>query len=381
MSRIDPVALTADLVRCPSVTPAEAGALTLLHERLAAAGFGCTRVPRGGVDNLYARFGTGAPMLAFAGHTDVVPVGDPADWSADPFGAEVRDGRLIGRGSVDMKSGVAAFVAAAIAATARLDPARGSVALIVTGDEEGEAAHGTCALLDWMAAAGERPDFCIVGEPTSRQRLGDTVKIGRRGSMTGRLTVTGTQGHTAYPDRAENPLPALARIIARLAATPLDQGSAHFEPTTLALTSIDVGNPANNVIPRQGRAVFNIRFNDLHTSGSIKAWAAGIVAQELGSPTLETALTWQVSGESFLTQPSGPVEHVVAAVEAVAGVTPELGTGGGTSDARFIKHVCPVVELGLVGRGMHAVDEAVAVDEIEGLTAIYGAIIDRYFGL
>ncbi|MEO1469615.1 MAG: succinyl-diaminopimelate desuccinylase [Pseudomonadota bacterium] len=377
---IDPVQLTADLVRCPSVTPAEGGALDLLQRLLEAHGFRCTRVPRGGVDNLYARHGQAAPVFAFAGHTDVVPVGDRAQWTADPFGAEIRDGRMIGRGSVDMKSGVAAFVAAAIEMAPRLSN-RGSVALIITGDEEGDALDGTRALLDWMAETGEQADFCIVGEPTSAERLGDQVKIGRRGSMTGRLTVSGTQGHTAYPERAENPLPALSRIAARLAGTPLDAGTEHFQASTLALTTIDVGNPANNVIPREGRLTFNIRFNDTHSPDSLRAWAAEIVTQGVAGTGLVTRLDWQVSGESFVTEPAGAVCHVIAAVEAAVGARPGLSTGGGTSDARFIKDHCPVVELGLTGRGMHAVDEAVDVAEIRALSAIYADVLRRYFGL
>ncbi|MEL6198393.1 MAG: succinyl-diaminopimelate desuccinylase [Pseudomonadota bacterium] len=377
----DPVALTADLVRCPSVTPAEAGAIALLERLLGEAGFACTRISRGGVENLYARYGHGGRVFGFNGHTDVVPVGDPADWSADPFGAAQQDGMLIGRGSVDMKSGVAAFATAAIDVAAGLDPAAGSIVLMITGDEEGDAEDGTVAILDWMAAQGERVDFCLVGEPTSLQKLGDQVKIGRRGSMTGLLTVMGTQGHTAYPHRAENPLPALARICARLAATPLDQGSAHFEPSTLQLTTIDVGNPASNVIPRQGRARFNIRFNDLHVPEDIEAWTDAIVAAELTGSGLEAEIAWAVSGVAFLTEPQGPVENVIAAVEAATGQRPALSTGGGTSDARFVKDHCPVVEFGLVGRGMHAVDEQVPIGDIAALSEIYADILRRFHGL
>ncbi|MEO1774202.1 MAG: succinyl-diaminopimelate desuccinylase [Pseudomonadota bacterium] len=376
----DPVALTADLVRCPSVTPAEGGAITHLEAVLSAAGFACHRISRGGIENLYARYGQGRPVFGFNGHTDVVPVGDPADWSANPFGAVVREGVMIGRGSVDMKSGVAAFAAAAIEVAATLDPDQGSIVLMITGDEEGVAEDGTTAILDWMDDEDERVDFCLVGEPTSLEVLGDQVKIGRRGSMTGLLTVTGTQGHTAYPQRAENPLPALARICARLAATPLDEGSAHFEPSTLQLTTIDVGNPASNVIPRLGRARCNIRFNDLHTPDGIEAWADRIVAEEIAGTGLEAQFEWGVSGVAFLTEPHGPVESVIGAIEAATGARPALSTGGGTSDARFIKDHCPVVEFGLVGRGMHAVDEQVPIRDVHALAGIYAEILRRYFG-
>lgn len=377
----DPVQLTADLVRCPSVTPEEGGAIAHLERLFGGAGFACTRISRGGIENLYARYGHASPVFGFNGHTDVVPVGDPADWSVDPFAAETRDGVMIGRGTVDMKSGVAAFATAAIRVAADLDPAKGSIVLMITGDEEGEAEHGTTAILDWMAGHGERVDFCLVGEPTSLETLGDQVKIGRRGSMTGLLTVTGTQGHTAYPHRAENPLPALARICARLAATPLDAGSAHFEPSTLQLTTIDVGNPASNVIPRQGRARCNIRFNDLQTPQAIEVWANAIVTEEIAGTGLEASFEWGVSGVSFLTKPVGPVETILAAVEGATGRRPALSTGGGTSDARFVKDHCAVVEFGLVGRGMHAVDEQVPVADIAALSEIYEDTLRRFHGL
>jgi succinyl-diaminopimelate desuccinylase len=376
----DPVELTARLVRCPSVTPEEGGALVLLAGLLEKAGFACTRVNRGGVPNLYARFGRGAPVFAFAGHTDVVPVGDPADWSADPFGATTREGMLVGRGSVDMKSGVAAFVSASIRATEWLDPDRGSIALIVTGDEEGDAVDGTAAILDWMAGTGERADFCVVGEPSSAETVGDRVRIGRRGSANGVVTVTGRQGRTAYPEAAENPLPALARIAARLAGATLDAGTAHFQPSTLALTSMDVGNTASNVIPRRGRLAFNVRFNDTHTGESLKGWVEGVLAEETAGTGLATAFDWSVSGEAFVTDPAGPAEAALAAVEAVTGRAAERSTGGGTSDARFVKEHCPVVEIGLVGRGMHAVDEAVPVADVRRLAEIYEAVLRRFFG-
>ena len=378
MPDVDPVALTAELIRCPSVTPAEGGAIALLERLLGEAGFHCTRISRGGVENLFARWGTSDPVFAFNGHTDVVPPGDEALWTRPPFAGEEEDGILYGRGAVDMKSGVAAFVAAAVCLV-RKTPPDGSVSLLVTGDEEGDAADGTLAILDWMRAAGERADICLVGEPTSVARLGDTIKIGRRGSMTGTLRVRGRQGHTAYPERAANPLPVLARICARLAETPLDDGSAHFQPSTLALTSIDVGNPVSNVIPTDGRAVFNVRFNDRHNSDQIKAWAASIVDAELAGTGCTAELSWKVSGESFLTAPGPLTDMAVEAIAVRQLGRPALTTGGGTSDARFIKDLCPVFELGLVGDSMHQVDERVPLTDLTQLTAIYRTFLDRFF--
>ncbi len=374
---IDPVDLTADLIRCRSVTPEEGGAIALLEGLLEPLGFACTRISRGGVENLYARWGRAAPVFAFAGHTDVVPVGDLAAWSRDPFGAEIADGVLWGRGAVDMKSGVAAFAAAA-AECVHGNP-EGSIALLITGDEEGDATDGTVAILDWMGANGETADFCLVGEPTSVAELGDTAKIGRRGSMNGTLTVRGLQGHSAYPERAANPLPALARICAALAGTSLDEGSDHFQPSTLALTSIDVGNPAGNVIPAAGRAAFNIRFNDLHSAAGLKRWAQEIVEGGIAGTELTVELDWKVSGESFLTEPGPRVEAVADAIAAATNRRPALTTGGGTSDARFIKDHCPVMEFGLVGDTMHAVDERVPIAQIRSLSRIYLDILRRFF--
>jgi succinyl-diaminopimelate desuccinylase len=374
----DPVELTAELVRCPSVTPAEGGAIVLLESLLAAAGFRTVRVDRGGISNLYARWGTEGPVLGFNGHTDVVPPGDHARWRHDPFGAVVEDGRIYGRGTADMKSGVAAFVAAAVDFVAATPPV-GSIVVAITGDEEGEGIDGTAAILDWMAEAGERMDHCIVGEPTSARLMGDTIKIGRRGSLTVQLTANGVQGHSAYPERAKNPLPALVRLLDRLASRELDRGTAHFGPSTLAITTIDVGNPASNVIPAEARATLNIRFNDAHTPESLTDWIeeeADRVAEAFG---VGIAARFQISGTSFVTEPGRFTDLVAGAVATATGVTPELSTTGGTSDARFVKDHCPVVEFGLVGATMHQVDEHVELAHIRELKAVYAAILARYF--
>jgi succinyl-diaminopimelate desuccinylase len=374
----DPVALTTELVRCRSVTPAEGGAIALLDRLLSGAGFRTVRADRNGIANLYARWGDGSPVLGFNGHTDVVPPGDLASWRHDPFAATVENGRLYGRGAADMKSGVAAFAAAAVDFVAATPP-RGSIVLAITGDEEGDGVDGTRALLDWMAENGERMDHCLVGEPTCVERMGDTIKIGRRGSLTAQLTAYGVQGHTAYPDRAKNPLPGLVRLLDRLAEHRLDTGTSHFAPSTLALTSIDVGNAASNVIPAEAHATLNIRFNDAHTSQSLSDWIeeeADRVAKKFG---IGIAARFQVAGESFLTVP-GPFSELVArAVAAETGVTPELSTGGGTSDARFVKDHCPVLEFGLVGTTMHQIDEHVDVAHIGQLKAVYGRILADYF--
>lgn len=374
----DPVDLTAALVRCPSVTPEEGGALALLDRLLSGAGFRTTRVDRNDVSNLYARWGATGPVLGFNGHTDVVPPGEGHGWRHPPFDPVIENGRLYGRGSADMKSGVAAFVAAAIDAVATNPPA-GSIVITLTGDEEGEGVDGTLALLDWMAETGERMDHCLVGEPTCPKRLGDMMKVGRRGSLSATFTVTGIQGHTAYPDRARNPLTALVRLLDRLATRRLDEGTAHFGPSTLAITTIDTGNPATNVIPPETHATVNIRFNDTHTGASLQEWLeeeADRAAAEFG---VGIATRFQLSGESFLTAP-GPFTALVArAVEAETGLSPELSTSGGTSDARFVKDHCPVVEFGLVGTTMHQTNEHVEVDHIHRLKAIYARIIADYF--
>ena len=376
----EPVALTADLIRCPSVTPEEGGALRLLENLLAEAGFVCTRVDRGGVANLFARWGAKghARTFGFNGHTDVVPVGDRAAWSVDPFGAERREGCLWGRGAADMKSGVAAFVSAAIGFVQEAPP-DGAVVLAITGDEEGDAVDGTAALLDWMAAEGERMSVCLVGEPTSRDRLGDTVKIGRRGSMSAWITATGEQGHTAYPHRAKNPLTALVALCDRLTRAALDGGTAHFDPSTLALTSVDTGNPATNVIPAQARAVVNIRFNDRHTGAGLEGWLRDEAARVSNETGVAFEMRVKVSGEAFLTPPGELSRLVAQAVEAETGLAPTLSTSGGTSDARFVKAHCPVVEFGLTGDTMHQVDERVAEDEVAALARVYRRILRDYF--
>lgn len=375
----DPVALTAALVRCPSVTPNEAGTLVLLQDLLESAGFDCTRVDRGGVSNLFARWGAKGANRSFGfnGHVDVVPVGNPADWTQDPFGAAIIDGWMYGRGTTDMKSGVAAFVAAAVDFV-RQTPPDGAVVLTITGDEEGPSKDGTVALLDWMAANGERMTDCLVGEPTSPEVMGEMMKIGRRGSMNASFTARGVQGHSAYPHRAKNPLSALVALLARI-DKPLDQGTDHFDASTLAITTIDCGNTATNVIPAQARAAVNIRFNDAHTGAGLAEW----LTREAAEVALETGVAivveTHISGESFVTPPGEFSAMIARAVQAETGRVPEPSTSGGTSDARFVKNHCPVVEFGLVGKTMHQVDERVEVAQIGQLKAIYTRILRDYF--
>ena len=374
---IDPAALTAELIRCASVTPQEGGALQLLDRLLTAHGFHCTRVDRGDVSNLFARWGRGK-TFGFNGHTDVVPVGNLEAWSVDPFGAEIRDGFLYGRGATDMKSGVAAFAAAAIDFVEETPP-DGSVVLAITGDEEGPAKDGTVALLDWMQAQGERMDHCLVGEPTCPNVMGEMMKIGRRGSMNGYFTVTGVQGHAAYPHRANNPLPAMARLLDQLSSASLDAGTEHFDASTLAVVTIDTGNPATNVIPAQCRATVNIRFNDAHSGASLTEWL-----QEHGNKVAQIFdvridLDVSISGESFMTPPGELSDLVARAIQIETNRTPALSTSGGTSDARFVQHHCPVVEFGLVGKTMHQVDERVEIAQIHQLKAIYTRILRDYF--
>jgi succinyl-diaminopimelate desuccinylase len=377
---IDPVALTADLVRCPSVTPDEGGALVLLERMLTEAGFACTRVDRNGTANLFARWGekAAARSFGFNGHTDVVPIGVRSDWTRDPFGGELAEGRVWGRGACDMKSGVAAFVAAAVDFV-QATPPDGAVILAITGDEEGPARDGTIALLDWMEAGGEAMSVCLVGEPTCPERMGEMMKIGRRGSMNATITARGRQGHSAYPHRAANPLPVLVHLLDHLARHELDHGTDHFDPSTLALTTVDVGNPATNVIPATARAGLNIRFNDLHTGASLTEWLEAQAA-EVGAGTgvvLEVSVS--VSGEAFLTPPGPLSDMVTRAVQAECGMVPVLSTSGGTSDARFVKNHCPVVEFGLVGQSMHQVDEFAEIAHIEQLKRVYSRVLQDYF--
>ena len=378
---IDPLELTRTLIRCPSVTPEDGGALAALEAVLEPLGFECHRLPfsepgTADVDNLYARLGSDAPAFCFAGHTDVVPVGNEAAWNVDPFGAEIIDGTLFGRGASDMKSAIACFVGALARFTARRgSDFGGSISLLITGDEEAAAINGTAKMLGWLDARGEMPDVCLVGEPTNPARLGEMIKIGRRGSLTGHLSVSGIQGHTAYPDSADNPLPRLVAMLAAIGAEKLDQGTEHFPPTDLQLTTIDVGNGASNVIPSAGEAGFNIRFNDLHSGESLTKW----LRDNFDSVGGDWHLDVTVSGEAFLTPP-GPLSELVAgAVERVTGRVPELGTTGGTSDARFIKDFCPVAEFGMINHTAHKVDENIEVADIAVLCDIYEAVLDGYF--
>ncbi|MCX7558138.1 succinyl-diaminopimelate desuccinylase [Sulfitobacter sp. F26204] len=380
MDPIDPVDLTARLVRCASVTPANEGALEIVQEVLTAAGFDCVWADRGGIRNLFARWGKkgNTKTFGFNGHTDVVPIGNASDWTMPPFGAEIKDGIMYGRGTTDMKSGVAAFVAAAVDFV-RATPPDGSVVIAITGDEEGDALDGTTALLEHMEKNGDRMDVCLVGEPTCPEVMGDMIKIGRRGSMTVWFKVLGKQGHSAYPHRANNPLPAMMRLMDRLASHTLDEGTDHFDPSTLAVVTVDTGNTATNVIPASCSATANIRFNDSHSAASLTAWLEKEVEKVRAEFAIEIDMQIKVSGESFITPP-GPLSTLVAsAVEAETGVTPQLSTTGGTSDARFVKSHCPVVEFGLVGQSMHQVDENVRIEHIHQLKAIYGRILKEYF--
>ncbi len=380
---IDATALSQALIRCPSVTPDDAGALTALAATLKPLGFICTPLrfeapDTAPIENLYARIGTEAPHFCFAGHTDVVPVGDSAQWKHDAFGASIVDGVLHGRGAADMKTAIAAFASAAARHLAK-GQLKGSISFLITGDEEGIAINGTKKMLRWLSENDERINHCVVGEPTSSVQSGDTMKIGRRGSINFRVVVRGIQGHVGYPHRALNPIPILAALVNRLSGEPLDNGTPHFEPSTLAFTSIDVGNDATNVIPAEASARFNIRFNDLHTPDTLKyriEAAAKDVAHAMGG---EISVAAQTSGVAFLTQPGPFTELVANAVEKVTGKRPEFSTTGGTSDARFIKEHCPVVELGLSGTTMHKADECMPVAEIERLTDIYESVLDHYF--
>ncbi|WP_036282933.1 succinyl-diaminopimelate desuccinylase [Methylocystis sp. ATCC 49242] len=377
------VSLARDLIRCPSVTPADAGALDVVEKTLKAVGFETHRLTFSepgtpDIDNLFAKIGAGAPHLAFAGHTDVVPTGDVARWRCDPFAGEIADGRIYGRGASDMKGAIAAFLAATLAYVEKHGAPKGAISFLITGDEEGPSINGTVKLLEWARARGEKFDHCIVGEPTNVSALGDTIKIGRRGSLNGRIRVLGKQGHVAYPHRAENPVPVIARIVAALSAHEFDRGTTHFDRTNLEVSSIDVGNPAVNVIPAEARAQFNIRFNDAWTIPALQEHVSAVVREAAGATKAEVEFL-PSNAISFITEPGDFTELVSHAVKDMTGVTPELSTSGGTSDARFITRYCPVVEFGLTNETIHAVDENVSVEDIDVLAAVYERIMTRYF--
>jgi succinyl-diaminopimelate desuccinylase len=380
----DPVAIARDLIRCRSVTPDEGGALEFLQGLLTQAGFDVHRAVfaesgTAPVDNLYARIGLARPNLLFAGHTDVVPAGNEASWSHPPFAGEVANDMLYGRGTVDMKGGIACFVAAALDyLNAHGGKPKGSISLLITGDEESVAVNGTIKLLKWAAGRGEKFDNCVLGEPSNVEVLGDTIKAGRRGSLNGTLIVTGRQGHVAYPERTDNPIRGLLQIMPALLA-PLDQGSDHFAPSNLEFTSVDVGNPTVNLIPGEARARFNIRYNDRHSQTALKTLVEKR-AQAAAAGRVHYAIEWQPSNADVFVTKSGPfTDLAIAAIAEVTGRTPKLSTSGGTSDARFIKDYCPVLEFGLVGQTMHAVDESAPVADLVTLTAIYRRMIERYF--
>ena len=386
----DAFSIARDLIRCRSVTPADAGALGVLEDLLKAAGFEVNRVTfsepgTADIDNLYARIGDSAPHITFAGHTDVVPAGDESAWSHGAFSGDVKDGFVYGRGAVDMKGGIACGVAAVLQYLADhggkpREDGKGSISFLITGDEEGVSINGTIKLLQWAAARGERFDHCVLGEPSNLEVLGDCIKIGRRGSQSGTLYVDGVQGHVAYPHRASNPVPDISRLIVALSDQPLDHGSAQFQASNLEFTSVDVGNPASNVIPGQARAKFNIRYNDNHTQDLLRKLLEERLEKATGN-RIRARIVWEPSNSNvFVTKPGPFTELAVAAIEEVTGRRPELSTSGGTSDARFISHYCPVIEFGLVGQTMHQVDERTPVADLEKLTKIYRRVLERYFG-
>jgi len=375
---IDPVKLTQQLVQCESVTPLEGGALELLSEILAQAKFSCTRVDRNGIPNLFARWGTEAPVFGFNGHTDTVPVGDLDAWSVDPFGGDIKQEKLWGRGAADMKSGVAAFVAAAVSFVQE-SPPKGSLIIAITGDEEARAVDGTIAIFDWMEAQNHKMDVCIVGEPTCPETMGEAIKIGRRGSLSVKITLRGVQGHSAYPERYINPVEAMAHLGYRLTSVSLDEGTDDFQPTNLALSSIEADNQTVNIIPSKCTALFNIRFNDLHTSESLLDWIRDEVSGACSEHMCEGKLQVLSVAESFITPKGDFTELVANAVCKTIGIQPELSTSGGTSDARFITHHCPVVEVGLVGKTIHQVDEHVEIQQIRDLKSVYVQCLKDYF--
>jgi succinyl-diaminopimelate desuccinylase len=385
----DALSIARDLIRCPSVTPEDAGALGVLEQALNAAGFTCHRVTfsepgTADVDNLYARIGTDGPHITFAGHTDVVPPGDESAWSVGAFSGEVKDGFLHGRGAVDMKGGIACSLAAVLEHLAANDgkaraDGKGSISFLITGDEEDVSINGTIKLLKWAAERGEKFDHCVLGEPSNVETLGDTIKVGRRGSQSGTLYVEGRQGHVAYPHRAANPVPDISRLIVAISDEPLDHGSAQFQASNLEFTSVDVGNKANNVIPGEARAKFNIRYNDNHTQASLRELVETRLTKACGN-RIRARIVWEPSNSNvFVTKPGPFTDLAVSAIEEVTGRKPELSTSGGTSDARFISSYCPVIEFGLVGQTMHQVDERVPVKDLETLTKVYRGILTRYF--
>src|SRR5690349_7579591 len=381
----DPLVLAAELLRCPSVTPAEGGALAVLERVLKAAGFTADRLTfadagSAPIENLYARIGTASPHITFAGHTDVVPPGDEATWRHPPFAGAIEGGTLYGRGAVDMKGAIACAVAANLdhLAAAGGKP-KGSISFLITGDEEGVAVNGTVKLMQWAKVRGETFDHCLLGEPSNATELGDTIKVGRRGSLNGTLVVTGKQGHVAYPERANNPVRGLVSLMSALMADPLDHGSANFGPSNLEFTSIDIGNPVVNLIPGEARARFNIRFNDCHSQTSLKVLLEKRAA-DAAAGRIRWHIEWEPSNaESFVIEPGPFLDLVCAAIKDVTGREPKLSTSGGTSDARFIKNYCPVLEFGLVGQSMHQVDERTPVADLTTLTAVYRRVLDRYF--
>ncbi|MBR0739905.1 succinyl-diaminopimelate desuccinylase [Bradyrhizobium liaoningense] len=386
----DALSIARDLIRCPSVTPADAGALGVLEKLLSAAGFACHRLTfseegTADVDNLYARIGSEGPHITFAGHTDVVPPGDESAWSVGAFSGEVKDGVLHGRGAVDMKGGIACSVAAVLEHLAANDgkprsDGKGSISFLITGDEEDVSINGTIKLLKWAAERGEKFDHCVLGEPSNVETLGDTIKVGRRGSQSGTLYVDGVQGHVAYPHRAANPVPDISRLIVAISDEPLDHGSAQFQASNLEFTSVDVGNKASNVIPGEARAKFNIRYNDNHTQASLRELVETRLAKACGN-RIKARIVWEPSNSNvFVTKPGPFTDLAVSAIEEVTGRKPELSTSGGTSDARFISRYCPVIEFGLVGQTMHQIDERVPVADLEKLTKVYRGILQRYFG-
>ncbi|MBH67557.1 MAG: succinyl-diaminopimelate desuccinylase [Rhodospirillaceae bacterium] len=378
---IDPVELSQRLIRCPSVTPNEGGALDELQKVLEEIGFHCIRLvfSQSGtpdVDNLYAKLGDTGPNFCFAGHSDVVPAGDFDQWNEDPFSGAILDGKLFGRGAADMKSAIASFISGVQQYRSQLESALpGTISLLITGDEEGPAINGTVKVLEWLSTRGEVIDACIVGEPTNPEYLGEMAKIGRRGSFTGWLTVYGTQGHTAYPGLADNPLSKLVKMMAPLAEEQLDGGTNYFPPTTVAIASIDTGNSFSNVIPNKVTATFNIRFNDSKTAEGIEHWLRNMFDEVGGNYELKTAC----SSDAFVTEPGTLSDDLIASVKEVLGVSPELSTTGGTSDARFIRNYCPVIEFGIVGKTMHKINEHVNVEDIKALTDVYSALLRRFF--